>query len=54
MPVDTTAHAWPLDPLLHLPLGAALCLPLYLGLWWWVVWKPLVKLLVHAVGLVGP
>lgn len=27
---------------------------LYLGLWWWVVRKPLVKLLVHTVGLVGP
>lgn len=44
----------PLDPLLRLPLGAALCLPLCLGLWWWVVREPLVKLLVHAVGLVGP
>ena len=44
----------PLDPLLRLLLGAALCLPLCLGLWWWFVRKPLINLLVYALGLVSP
>jgi len=44
----------PLDPLLRLLLGAALCLPLCLGLWWWFVRKPLINLLVYALSLVGP
>ena len=44
----------PLDPLVRLVLGAALGLTLCLGLWWWFVRKPLINLLVHALGLVGP
>ena len=44
----------PLDPLVRLVLGAALGLTLSLGLWWWFVRKPLINLLVHALGLVGP
>jgi hypothetical protein len=44
----------PLDPLVRLALGAALGLTLSLGLWWWFVRKPLINLLVHALGLVGP
>ena len=44
----------PLDPLVRLVLGAALGLTLCLGLWWWFVRGPLINLLVHALGLVGP
>lgn len=44
----------PLDPLLRLLLGAALWLPLSLEFWWWIVRKPLAKLLGHGIGLVSP
>ncbi|MDS4020581.1 MAG: exosortase H-associated membrane protein [Candidatus Competibacter sp.] len=44
----------PLDPLLRLLLGAALCLPLCLGLWWWLAREPLINGLAKAVNLVGP
>lgn len=44
----------PLDPLLRLLLGAVLCLPLALGLWWWIVRKPLIEFIVFVLGLVGP
>lgn len=44
----------PLDPLLHLLLGAALSLPLCLVLWWWWVREPLIIGLAHAVNLVSP
>lgn len=44
----------PLDPLLRLLLGAALCLPLCLGLWWWFVRNPLAQLLGHTVGFLSP
>ncbi len=43
-----------LDPLLRLSLGAAFCLPLCLGLWWWTVREPLAKGLGHGVGLLSP
>lgn len=43
-----------IDPLIRLLLGAVLCLPLCLGLWWWFVRKPLIELLVRALGLIGP
>ena len=44
----------PLDPLVRLLLGAALCLPLCLGLWWWFVRNPLAQLLGHTVGFLSP
>jgi hypothetical protein len=44
----------PLDPLPRLLLGAALGLPLSLGLWWWFVRQPLIHLLVHALGPTSP
>lgn len=44
----------PLDPLLRLLLGAALCLPLCLMAWWWLVREPLAKGLGHGVGLLSP
>jgi hypothetical protein len=44
----------PLDPLFCLLLGAALSLPLCLGLWWWLAREPLRILLGHGVNLVSP
>lgn len=41
----------PLDPLLRLLLGIAICLPVCLGLWWWAIRKPLAAWLGHGVGL---
>lgn len=41
----------PLDPLLRLLLGIAICLPVCLGLWWWTIRKPLAAWLGHGVGL---
>lgn len=44
----------PLDPLVRLALGAALSLPLGLGLWWWFVRGPLINLFAQALGFVSP
>ena len=42
------------DPLVRLLLGAALSLPLCLGLWWWLLREPLVQGLGGMLGIVGP
>jgi hypothetical protein len=44
----------PFDPLIRLALGAALSLPLCLGLWWWFVRGPLINLLAQGLGFVSP